>query len=1205
MNPCRILIVGAEAIAVMEIRDRLAGMGYHIAGLSASGEQALVLAEQHRPDLVLIDISLNDGVEGVTDAGEFRRRFRVPVIFITAHTHDAALHDDKPGGPPVCIHKPFDDCQLKSTIEVALHKHRTEEEILRLSPLYDELNRVNQINEQLRRQVAFLHTLMDAMPYPVFYKDAQLRYLGCNTAFEKLLGVTRDHLTGKTVHDLWPRDDADVYNRADIELLSDAELQNYEATMHDAYSIRHCVQFHKATFRNPDGSVGGIIGAVEDITARKQAEEALRQREEQYRQLFDNMSSGAVVYHLINGGNDFVIVDVNRAAERIERVERRDILGRLLTEVFPGVAEFGLLAVLQRVSRTGVPECLPDRYYSDHRIEGWRDNHICRLPNGDVVAIYDDVTERIEGEKALRESEKQLRHERALLRSLIDSIPDLIFFKDRDSVFLGCNKAFEVYSGMQESLLIGRTDLDIAPRDLAEFYRMMDREMLSSGKALRNEEWIPFKDGGGGQFDTLKTPYFGPKGELLGLIGISRNIDERKQAERRLSTQAAVSLVLAETDSLLDAASKIIRAICEAEGWDFGAIWQVDKQARVLSCVEVWHREGLPAGHVDELAAITGALSCAPGIDLPGQVWATGRPVVIPVLAQDKKYPRAPYAAQAALRNALAFPILNKGEITGVIEFMGREITEPDQKLMEMLSGIGSQIGQFIERRRAQEEASRFVSYSPTVIYALKVGDKGLKLTWASGNLFEITGYRPDEIDEEWWTGRIHPEDRERVFASQQIPYETEHQAIEFRFRRKDESYIWVHDEKRLIRDAEGRPSEIVGSWSDVTERVQLEKQLRQSQKIEGIGKLAGGVAHDFNNLLTVITGYCDMLLTMLPPGDPKRNFVTEIQHAGDRAASLTRQLLAFSRKQILEPKVLDLNEIVSNIEKMLRRLIGEDIVLTTILSPYARRVKVDPSQLEQVVINLAVNARDAMPMGGRLIIETGDSEMGEEFCRLHPGSRPGRYATLWISDTGCGMTSEVMARIFEPFFTTKEPGKGTGLGLSTVFGIVKQSDGYIDVESEAGAGSCFKIYLPVAQVSAETKGPDGDIGQMQRGRETVLLVEDEGIVRQITKTALEMHGYKVLEAGSGPAAIATAETCIDPIHLVLTDVVMPEMSGPKLAEHLRAGKPDLKVLFMSGYTDDDMIRHGMIDEDIEFLQKPFSPLELARKVRKVLDGKK
>jgi two-component system cell cycle sensor histidine kinase/response regulator CckA len=386
----------------------------------------------------------------------------------------------------------------------------------------------------------------------------------------------------------------------------------------------------------------------------------------------------------------------------------------------------------------------------------------------------------------------------------------------------------------------------------------------------------------------------------------------------------------------------------------------------------------------------------------------------------------------------------------------------------------------------------------------------------------------------------------------------------------------------------------------DITDQKHLEAQFHQAQKMEAVGQLAGGIAHDFNNLLTIITGYSEMLLESLPAGEPACELIEEINRAGQRSAALTRQLLAFSRKQVLTVKVLDPSEVVRNTEKMLRRLIGEDVKLDTVL-PEVDRVKVDPSQLEQILFNLAVNARDAMPQGGELVIETKNVVLDEQYALTHNGVRPGRYVLICITDSGEGMSSEIQRRIFEPFFTTKETGKGTGLGLAVVHGIVKQSDGHINVYSEVGVGTSFKIYLPAVERDVDTSGEASPRPATARGTETVLLVEDEEAVRMLGQRALNRYGYTVLVARSPLEAIQTSQNHAGPIDLLLTDVVMPEMNGRRLAEMLSPDRPNMKVLFMSGYTDDAIMRQGVLDAGVNFLHKPFTPADLAAKVRTAL----
>jgi signal transduction histidine kinase len=400
----------------------------------------------------------------------------------------------------------------------------------------------------------------------------------------------------------------------------------------------------------------------------------------------------------------------------------------------------------------------------------------------------------------------------------------------------------------------------------------------------------------------------------------------------------------------------------------------------------------------------------------------------------------------------------------------------------------------------------------------------------------------------------------------------------------------------------DGRFAGILCLAQDITEKVAMEERFRQAQKLEAIGSLAGGVAHDFNNLLTIINGYADLVQATLPADSPTAELVREISQAGDRATGLTRQLLAFSRKQVLEPKVLQLNAVVAETTKMLQRLIGEDVDLHTSLDPGLDRVKADPGQIEQILINLAVNARDAMPRGGKLTIQTANVELDETYVESRSDVRPGRHALLSVSDTGSGMDETVKSRIFEPFFTTKEAGSGTGLGLATVFGIVKQSGGHIAVYSEPGLGTSFKIYLPVVDELASSTTAPTEQAALVQGVETILLAEDEPALRALTRHVLQLHGYKVLEAENGTAALRAAEGYDGPIHLLVTDVVMPAMSGRQLAEALVVLRPEMRVLYLSGYTDDAVVRHGVLHAETAFLQKPFTPSGLAHKVRKVLD---
>jgi two-component system cell cycle sensor histidine kinase/response regulator CckA len=420
----------------------------------------------------------------------------------------------------------------------------------------------------------------------------------------------------------------------------------------------------------------------------------------------------------------------------------------------------------------------------------------------------------------------------------------------------------------------------------------------------------------------------------------------------------------------------------------------------------------------------------------------------------------------------------------------------------------------------------------------------------------------------------------------------------------------WLHTRKIPILDEGGEPTHLLGISIDITERKRaeealragLEEQLRQAQKMEAVGRLAGGVAHDFNNLLSIVLSYSDLILSQIEADSPYRPDLEEVRRAGGRAAELTRQLLAFSRQQVLQPRVLDLNELLAGMERLLPRILGEHIAIGFHKAPGLPLVKADPSQLDQVLMNLVINARDAMPDGGKLTVETASVELDEHYAREHLDARPGRHVMLAVSDTGVGMDKATLARVFEPFFTTKETGRGTGLGLSTVFGIVKQSGGSIWVYSEPGQGTTFKVYLPAVAGAADAPRPALPAGDL-RGHETVLLVEDEEQVRVLASHLLRRLGYTVLEARRAGDALAIAADHVGDIDLLLTDVIMPEMGGRVLAERVQAERPEIRVLFMSGYTDDAIVHHGVLDAGMKFLQKPLTPDSLARRVREVLSG--
>ena len=450
------------------------------------------------------------------------------------------------------------------------------------------------------------------------------------------------------------------------------------------------------------------------------------------------------------------------------------------------------------------------------------------------------------------------------------------------------------------------------------------------------------------------------------------------------------------------------------------------------------------------------------------------------------------------------------------------------------------------------------------------------------------------------------PEDQKTISASKINELYRFATPVSFLTKRltKQGSILDVIISAALIKNFDEKPSGMVVSITDITKQMILETQLQQAQKMESVGRLAGGVAHDFNNMLSIVIGRADIILEEVKPGQPFYNDLMEIRKAGSRSADLTRQLLGFARKQTVAPRVIDLNKTVESMLKMLQRLIGEDIDMAWIPVDKLWQVKIDPGQIDQILANLCINARDAITGVGKVTIETGRAVFDEAYCRNHAGFAPGEYAILAVSDNGCGMDTETLSHLFEPFFTTKEQGKGTGLGLATVYGIVKQNDGFINVYSEQGQGTTFKVYLPRHMAKAAPvleKGPDKPTG---RGHETVLLVEDESAILEMTTMMLKRQGYTVMGASTPGEAIRLATEHAGEVHLLMTDVVMPEMNGRDLARNILSLYPGLKCLFMSGYTANVIAHHGVLDEGVNFIQKPFSKSDLAVKVREVLDRK-
>jgi two-component system cell cycle sensor histidine kinase/response regulator CckA len=540
--------------------------------------------------------------------------------------------------------------------------------------------------------------------------------------------------------------------------------------------------------------------------------------------------------------------------------------------------------------------------------------------------------------------------------------------------------------------------------------------------------------------------------------------------------------------------------------------------------------------------------------------------------------------AVAAMR-AGAKDYVTKGQLARLLPAIERELREAKARAA---------------LRVTEASYSTLVENAPIGIYRSTPDGKFLSVNAA---LVRMLGYdAPGEVLALDITTEVYADAAERQRLLDRDTYtDRQYDDVEAHWKRKDGRPLTVQLSVRAVRTAPGRIEYYETFVRDVTEQQRLQQQLTQSQKMEAIGRLAGGIAHDFNNLLTVITSYSELLLEDLGTNDPRHDDLAQIRQAAEGAAGLTRQLLAFSRQQVLEPRVVSLNVVVENLQKMLQRVIGDDVQLATVLAPELGAVKADVGQLEQILMNLAVNARDAMPTGGKLTIETGNVDHDPDWERRGQPATSTPFVMLAVTDTGTGMDEATKARIFEPFFTTKDPGKGTGLGLATVYAIVKQSNGFVWVYSEVGHGTSFKIYLPQVDGVADST-PASTASSLPRGTETVLIAEDSAAVRAVSKEMLQRQGYDVLEAPNGEAALHLAARHQGPIHLLLTDVVMPVMGGRELADRLTAIRPDTRVLYTSGYTDDSVVRHGILEGGLAYLQKPFSPEKLARKVREILD---
>jgi PAS domain S-box-containing protein len=914
-----------------------------------------------------------------------------------------------------------------------------------------------------------------------------------------------------------------------------------------------------------------VLSFLADIEERKRAEEALRESVAMSRAVLDHSPVGISIrdqagallqvneaWKKIWAMSDADIREAEKESKGLSWKERCPYLGESARDVERLFHPEGGISILYfpemevKAPRPGAAQWVSQYLYALRSQEGRTEK---------IVILTQDITERMEAEEALRESEEKYR---------------LVVQQASDAILVAQEGRMKfVNPRVQE--VTGYTEEELTSRPFLEFIHPEDRRMVGErhqnrlqGKAVPpaypfrivtksgEDRWVEIR--------AVIIPWQGKPATLNFLTDIT----ERRKTEEALKKSEAQYRELVE-----NANSIILRR---------------DPEGRITFFNEFAQR--FFGYQENEILGRNVVGTIVPEKETSGRDLAE-------MIRDISRHPER-YATNENEN------VLRSGERVWVT-WTNKPIFGPDGKLAEILC-IGNDV---TTRKRAEDALEASEAKYRTLVEGMSEAvmqvDNEDRIQFVNPQFCQMMGYREDEL-----LGRVgyeiyfDPEAQELIRRKNLLRKEKISDAYEIRMRKKAGEEVQVRISGAPVTDTLGNVVGSIGVITDITERKSLEEHVRQLQKMEAIGRLSGGVAHDFNNLLQGIMGFAEMALRKLPADDPLRRYLEGIEKTVEKAASLTYQLLAFSRKQVFQPVVVEFNEIVRESEKMLRRLIGEDIEIVTRLDPEAGRVKVDPIQVEQVVMNLAVNARDAMPKGGRLILETSAVELDPEFIRSsHPDLAPGPHVVLKVSDTGCGMDSETLTHIFEPFFTTKEKGKGTGLGLATVYGIVRQSGGGIEVQSTLGKGTVFQIYFPREEQEVSAREKVATLSEIPKGTETVLLVEDEDELRGMMRENLTQYGYAVLEAENGEAALQLFREHPGKVDLLISDVVMPKMSGPDLARQLGPLLPELKVIFISGYPDDATLSHGLQPLGLAFLQKPFKPHILLRKVREILDNPK
>ncbi|MBZ5528797.1 MAG: PAS domain S-box protein [Acidobacteriia bacterium] len=900
--------------------------------------------------------------------------------------------------------------------------------------------------------------------------------------------------------------------------------------------------YRNSVLREP-GREPFVLGNAVDITDRLEAKELLKRSEGRYRRVVDHIREGLLV-----DDTEGRVVYANAEFLQLFGLSAEDLSAMTLEDY---IAPEWRALLRDRHNRRVRGEKVPDIFeYEGLRKDGtriWLEVAVTPVVENGVITGTQSVIRDI--------SERKQAHERIEYQAkMLASVKDAVLAADQDFRITTWNPGAEAIFGWEAKELLGRTVAELLGPDFLDVNRPEILQELAAKGSVQGELTVRRRDGAALIVETSAITVRDEQGDVSGYVSVTRDITERKRAEEeaRSSTERLTHILESITDGFfaLDEKWRFVyinkqgaRLIRRSKEELLGRnIWEAFPEVSGWKFEKELRRamEEEAAVHFEGYHPAMGRWFALHAYPSPG-----GLSVFFADISEGKR------SAEALRESETRYRDMVENATYGIF----RATAEGD--LLDVNAALGTILGYGFKEDLLNRNVIRDFFLEP-----------------AEGAAILETALQ---------TGRL--------------------EAREALWRRKDGTAVAVHLAGRMARDAAGQPAVIEAIVENVTERRSLEEQLRQAQKMEAVGQLAGGVAHDFNNLLGVIIGYSEVILDRKRIDDRMRGQLEQVRRAGNSAASLTRQLLAFSRKQALEPRIIDLNILVSDTSRMLQRLIGEHVKLVIVSGAGLGRVKVAPGQMEQVIMNLAVNARDAMPDGGRLTIETSNAILDLNYAQSHVGVVPGPYVLLTVSDSGMGMPPETVSRIFEPFFTTKK--QGTGLGLATVYGIIQQSGGHLWVYSEVGHGTSFKIYLPRIQDEGAVTEEEEAEARPPRGTETVLLVEDAEHLRLVVREFLHRLGYTVVEAEGGEEALKLAHKYKGPIHLLLSDVVMPEMSGRHLWEKMRELRPGSKVLFMSGYTDDAIVHHGILEGGMSLLSKPFTQMALARKIREVLDGGK